>query len=93
MNNLLFLLALLFDPLKPSGGPFLDLFSAGGSHRLCFDEAFADLLLVLGGGSAAFDHDGVGGVAVVIPLIGPGGLVIVSFVSVHCLNVKKLMKP
>ncbi|KAM2166956.1 hypothetical protein ACFX1R_040896 [Malus domestica] len=69
--------------MKSSGGAYLDLLSAGRSHRLGLHQAFPDLLLAFCGDSAvALDFDGVGGVVVVIPLIGPRGLVI-RFVSVH----------
>lgn len=65
---------LVLDPLETGRGAFLDLLDSGGSHGLGLDEAFADLLLALGGGSAlaAFHVQRVRRVVVVVvPLVSP----------------------
>lgn len=68
------LVVFVFDPLEPHGCAFLDLLDAGGSHRFRLYEAFADLLLVLGGGSAVAGAAFLGvvnRVGIVVPLVGP----------------------
>lgn len=41
------LLALIFDPLKPDGGPFFNLLHAGGGRRFRLPQPFPHLLPIL----------------------------------------------
>lgn len=89
-------MVLVLDPLETGRGAFLDLLDSGGSHGLGLDEAFADLLLALGGGSAlaAFHVQRVGRVVVVVPLVSPRRRLVTTrfFVSVIHLSIDRNFK-
>ncbi|KAI8016990.1 hypothetical protein LOK49_LG04G02011 [Camellia lanceoleosa] len=67
------LMVLVFDPLKPYGGPFLHFLHPSRRHHFCLPEAFSHLLpkSTTAGAGALLGLGGGEWVGVVVPLISP----------------------